>query len=830
MGGRTAVAAIYNRTVRKHMGEKLAWLFVWAVLALLVLGAIYLKLTTEDYSNYSVKVLNNYSYSTSELEAPRGVITDRNGTTLAYSETYYLLILEPKNLIKDGVYDITLDAIEKCVGIDRDRIDKVVNSDDANGNPIAEKGYYRFREEDGTTLLHVTEAQAAQFNELKAAVNVSNSNKKATAIKEMYGLDDDAWKEYKKEHAAFATYQIQGAYFEKQFQRKYPYDNLACKVVGYYSEGASTGIENHYSELLNGIAGKSYSYLNGDYNVTTQVVDETVGNTVVSTIDLNVQKMVEDIIAGYLKEFHPKNLAIMVVNPNNGEIIAMADDKTYNLNEPVRYPEGMTAEDFEKLSDEKKAEVIEEMYGVQRLFCTTSPYEPGSIFKPVTVASALEEASITPDDLFYCTGAIHIRGYNVRCHNRDGCGELTLMGTLDNSCNVSLMQIAFGMGAANFDTYFKRFGFGSKVGIDLPGEEGCGAVVFKDYTKETELELATSSFGQGFGVTMVQMAAAFSALVNGGYYYTPHVMREIISPAGNIIEKYDTTPKRTVISTITSEYMREALFSVVENGTGGLVKIEGYNIGGKTGTAERSPRGNDEWVASFISAAPIENPELVVYAVVDRTDDPETYASSASAQDLSKQVWSAILPYYNIHSNLSDYDYLIPEETSEPIDDRNEGSFIEDADGGSGSEESSEEAEGSESEDSDEGDEPSSEDTQETSPTETTVLPPDERPIEESPEAPVETPAESPAETPAETSAELPAVYPVDIQATVNTAVYPGFSFGPYDLTVVVTMSDGSVKKNPAGFFADPPTLVQGVNYVTVGYQNVATVIEVVVE
>lgn len=833
MGNRDTVNAIYRRNVRKHMGEKLAWLFVIAVLALIVLGGVYYKLTTEDYSEYSVKVLNNYSYASSELDAPRGNITDRNGTILAYSETYYLLILEPRNLMDEDAYETTIYALTSVLGLDRTRLEEVLKSDDSNGNPIAKKNYYRYRMDDGKTLMKITEAQATAFEELKASINVSNTNKKAAAIRKMYGYDDTQWANYKKANPKYTSYQIAGVYFEKQFDRIYPYNDLACKVVGYYSDGASTGLENNYSEYLTGVAGKSYSYLDGDYNVTTKIVDETPGYTIESTIDLNIQRMVEEIIADYLEDWEAENVAVIVMNPNNGEILAMADDKNYNLNKPVTYPEGVTAEDFAALDEDEQKEMLEKMYSVQRNFCTTSPYEPGSIFKPMTVAAALEESIVHPDSVFDCYGALHVRGYNIRCHNREGCGELNLMGSLENSCNVSLMQIAFALGSEKFDTYFRRFGFGSKVGIDLPGEEGCGAVVFKDYTKETELELATSSFGQGFGVTMVQMAAAFSSLVNGGFYYTPHVMKNVYTSTGALVESYDTTAKRSIISSLSSEYMREALYSVVMNGTGNFVQIEGYDIGGKTGTAEMSPRGNDEWVASFISAAPIEKPELLVYAVVDRTNDPVWYASSRPAQDICRAVWSKILPYYNIHSNLSEYDYLKPEETSEAMIDINEGSFMEET-------ETTEETTETE-----ETDEPSETETETETETEEYT---ESQPIEpiEPVEPPVDPPVDPPVE-PTEPSVEIPVEpvpeqpeqpepvqpegpYPVAVEGYFNGTYAPGYVLSASDLTIVVTYSDGNVVTNPEGYIAMPLEVVPGLNQVTVIFGNVSTVLEMVAE
>lgn len=728
-----------NRKFYSYMSTKLALLFGLMMLALLFLAAKIIGICTKDYDDYAVKVLSNYSYSGTEVSAPRGTITDRNGNILAYSDVSYLLILEPKIILDDDNHykEATIQALCKIVGLDREELLGVLEE---NKTSL----YYRYRAEDGTSLVVSSDVKSA-YEEAVSAVNVSKRSARTAALAELFDMSTD---ELKAAYEDYASFQLQGVWFERRYDRVYPYDSLACKVIGYYSSNyvdASTGIEKSYDLELTGTDGKSYGYMNSDYNMNTQTVEPVQGNTVVSTIDVEIQAIVEEALQAYNEEYGAQNLAAIVMNPNNGEILAMANGTTYNLNDPTAAPSGYTQSEWDALEPEEQSEKLNEIY---RNYCVSSSYEPGSIFKPLTMAAAVEEGALKGDETFYCGGYTVVNGWTIRCHNREGCGTLDVFGALQNSCNMSLIDIVNRIGKEDFSTYFNRFGFGKKTGIDLPGELDCSALVYSDFTTQPDVTLACASFGQGFNVTMVQMAAAMASLVNGGYYYTPHVVKEIRTADGVSVDVIDTNPQFYTVSALTSEYMKEALYTVVEDGTGAYAKIEGYNIGGKTGTAEMVEDGKrleDLWVASFISAAPIEDPELMVYVVVDRTNDEELYNSSKPAQDIAKAIWSKLLPYYNIHSNLDEYDYLIPEETQEPVDDSFDGSYIE----SSGAEDETGEPDESESTDETSDSTAENPETAE-APAET----PEETP--ENPEAPAETP-EIPAETP-EAPAENPEV------------------------------------------------------------------------
>ncbi len=651
------------------MGNRLASLFVVFMLAFLVMIVRVVYITTQNYDEYAVKVFSNYDYRSTEITAARGTITDRNGNILAVSEAEYLLIIEAKNILEDKAYEATVAALVKVFGLDEATLKEQINS-----NPSSM--YYRYRNSEDNSLMIVDLDKIEAFENIQNSVNVTGSAKKLTALSELFGVTKD---EVTKLYPKYKDFRIQGVWFEKQYKRVYPYDSLGCKVVGYYSPNytdASTGIEKSYDLQLTGVDGKSFGYLNDDYNLANQLVDPVQGNTVVSTIDVQIQSVVEEKIADYMDKIGAENVGVIVMNPNNGEIYAMATDTSYNLNDPTAMPDGYTEEQWEALEPEKKSDILNGLY---KNFCISSSFEPGSVYKAFAIATAYEEGHITGDECYYCGGYRVVNGWKIRCHNREGCGVLNVVQALQNSCNVCLMQIAAETGKKDFTTYFNRFCFGKKTGIDLPGEIDTSRLVYSDFTTQPDVTLACASFGQGFNVTMVEVVAAFSSLVNGGFYYTPHVVREVRSVDGNVIYTPDTTPVHLTISKETSEFMKAALYAVCEGGTAGDVRVSGYNIGGKTGSAEMvidGKRAEDQWVCSIVTACPIEDPEIVIYTVVDRGKHPVDYSNSMPAQFLSRAIYEEVLPYLNIHSNLDEYDYLNIDSTALAVESYYEGGMI----------------------------------------------------------------------------------------------------------------------------------------------------------
>lgn len=446
-----------------------------------------------------------------------------------------------------------------------------------------------------------------------------------------------------KEDKKISQY-VKGIWFEDDYKRKYPFDDLACSVVGFLNnDGASAmGIESYYDEYLTGINGRQYGYVNADSNMEAVIKDPMNGNTVVSTLDMNVQRIVQNKIQEYKKKYKPKRLAVVIANPNTGEILAMADDTPFNLNDPRNLSNYFSESKINSMSD---SEMQTELNAIWRNFCISDAYEPGSTAKPFTVATAYEEGMIDENTTYVCDGHQAVPGYIISCHKTDGHGTITTKQSIAYSCNDAMMQIGAKMGAKIFTQYQTRFGLGLKTGIDLPGETR-GLVYGEDMDVAS---LATNSFGQNFTVNMVQMVAGFSSLVNGGYYYEPHVVKEVQTEDGSLIENYSKSIVRQTVTNHTSAYIRECLRAVVTDGTGKGAAIAGYTVGGKTGTAEKHGKNGvikNQYIVSFLGCVPVENPKVVCYTLMDSPkDDPD---STAYNTEFWNAVMTEVLPYLHI--------------------------------------------------------------------------------------------------------------------------------------------------------------------------------------
>ncbi|MDE6830060.1 MAG: peptidoglycan glycosyltransferase, partial [Lachnospiraceae bacterium] len=308
-----------------------------------------------------------------------------------------------------------------------------------------------------------------------------------------------------------------------------------------------------------------------------------------------------------------------------------------------------TEEEIAAMSDEEKIEKYNQLWNN---FCVSEFYEPGSTFKPFTIAAGLEMGVLTGEEGYTCGGMLHIGDHDIHCSNRQGHGAQSLKRSLENSCNVALMNIGQSIGKEEFCRYQKLFGFGEYTGIDLPGE-ALGLL----YNAEDmdPASLATNSFGQNFNVTMTQLTAAFCALINGGDYYKPHVVRQIWDENGNLIENKNPTLLKRTISKETSDIIKDYMLGVVQEGTGAKAAVEGYDVGGKTGTAEKQPRGNGKYLVSFIGYAPQENPEVVVYAVIDEPNVAEQ-ASSSYAMQLASDIMKEVFPYLGVKKSAANED------------------------------------------------------------------------------------------------------------------------------------------------------------------------------
>lgn len=597
---------VFKRKFSKLMQKKLVMLFVAIVLAFGVLVGRITYINAASGDRYTKVVLDQQQYDSRTIPFKRGDIVDRNGTKIATSERVYNVILDAKVMTSDKDYiEPTIEVLKDCFDIKEEDVRKLIKD-----NP------------------------GSRYNILKK------------------GIDYEKAKEFEKIDADDKKYpDVKGIWLEEDYVRKYPYNTLASDVVGFTVDGnvGSNGIEASYNSVLNGTDGREYGYFDKESSVERTVKEAVDGSTIMSTIDLQVQSIVEKHILEF-NEKHKneasegegsKNTAVIVMNPQNGEIIAEASYPNFDLNNPRDLTKYYSEEAIEGMEDEEK---LEKLNALWNNFCVSDTYEPGSTYKPFTISAGLETGVLTGNESYICGGMLHVGDHDIHCSNRDGHGTQSLKQSLENSCNVALMQIGAALGNDEFCKYQELFGFGSSTGIDLPGEE-TGLLYEPDNMDPASL--ATNAFGQNFNVTMTQMASAFCSLINGGDYYKPHVVKQIQDENGNVTENKDPVLVKRTVSKETSEIIKDYMLGVVQEGTGGSAAVEGYDIGGKTGTAEKQPRGNGKYLVSFIGYAPQDNPEVVVYVVIDEPN-VAAQASSSYATEMASKIMAEIFPYLGV--------------------------------------------------------------------------------------------------------------------------------------------------------------------------------------
>ena len=643
-----------------------------ALIALIVAIYMLVKNNSEEY-NKIVLSQRQASYDSRTIPFRRGDIMDRNGTVLATSQKVYNLILDPKVIHSgegDRYVEPTIQALVSYFSYDEGELRTLIKEK-------ADKSYVKYKKE-------LSYDEKSGFEEY-----IKNQN--ATYVK-------------KGEKA-----RVRGIWFEDEYKRMYPYGSLACNVIGFSSADGSVGtggVEQFYNDTLMGVNGREYGYLDNDTKLKSVLKEPTDGETVVTTINTNIQMSLEK----YLNEWQnddvgSKVAGAIVMDPKTGEILAMGSTNQFDLNNPRELDESKYTNsdlmelgrkeavgvykrqnpDAEKISVDEVGKYFSEdeilSFGKQvawnqvwRNVVISDTYEPGSTAKSITLAAALEERAITPSTTFDCEGFIAlsdgIHTWRIRCHNHDGDGVIDAQTGLMRSCNVYLMNTAFALGAENFVKYQHIFGFGEKTGIDLPAEADTSTLV---YPAESlgRTTLATNSFGQNYNVTMVQMAAAYCSIVNGGNYYKPHVVKQILNGNGTVIQDVKPEILRTTCSKSTSDFLREALYQTVEGGTGTKAKIQGYHVGGKTGTAEKIPRSAKNYLVSFIGFAPVEDPQIVVYVIVDTPNlVGEAQATASFAIFIERKIMNDALQFLNIPP-VSDTD---PEDSiNKKLSDSSEG-------------------------------------------------------------------------------------------------------------------------------------------------------------
>ena len=608
------------------MQKKLVVLFIAVLLAFAGLFYQLYRISRDNGEQYKKQVLSQQRYDSTTIPYKRGTILDANGSVLATSEKVYNVILDSVAISEKEEYlEPTLSALQREFGIDT----------------ASTRDYIEKNKE--TSRYHVL-AKRLSYSEISDFLDMQNEEGS----------------------------QIKGIWFDEEYKRVYPGNSLACDVIGFTTADnrGNYGLEEYYNDVLSGIPGREYGYLNDDSDLERKTIAAEDGNSLVTTIDANIQSIVEKYLLKFNEEykdnFHPgngaENVGCIIMKVDSGEILAMANYPNFDLNDtrntdalmgmPLLDEKGnktgeyLTEENMDVLDDEEM--LYQHLDALWKNYCISSTYEPGSVAKPFTVAAGVESGKITGTETYNCEGSLEVGGWPIRCHNRYGDGLLTVQEGIERSCNVVMMRIGQAMGTDTFVKFQHIFNFGLKTNIDLQGEARTASLI---YTKDTmgSTEMATNTFGQSFNVTMIQMITGFCSLINGGYYYEPHMVSKIVSPSGATVQNIEPRVLKQTISEETSDMIREYCNTVVtgEHGTGKTARPAGYMIGGKTGTAETLPRKNRQYVVSFMGYAPADDPQIAIYVVVDRPN--VQYQDDAKfATRIVRGILTEVLPYMGI--------------------------------------------------------------------------------------------------------------------------------------------------------------------------------------
>ena len=445
---------------------------------------------------------------------------------------------------------------------------------------------------------------------------------------------------------AIREYDLPGVKIDEDYKRVYPYNELASKVLGF--TGADNqgilGLEAKYDTYLSGTNGQILTLSDaGGIEIKGSREDRILpvdGQDLYTTLDVNIQKYATQLAWETMVKKEAKQVSIIVMRPDNGEILAMANVPEYNLNSPYE----LNYEPDEEEAQKDKMDLLNNMW---RNFCINDTYEPGSIFKTVTATAALETGVVGLNDSFTCSGATVVSDRRIRCHKTTGHGTQDFTHTVYNSCNPAFVEWGRRVGTDNMYLYMGKLGLLAKTGIDLSGE--AGTIIHKQENVGA-IELATMSFGQSFQITPVQMLRAVSAIVNGGRLVTPHFGLYTGSSDGSVVNEFAYSTQDEAISSQTSETMKKILEGVVSEGGGTKAYIDGYSIGGKTATSQKLPRGSGKYISSFIGFAPADNPQVIAMCLID--EPTGVYYGGTIAAPVVKTLYENILPYIGIERSV----------------------------------------------------------------------------------------------------------------------------------------------------------------------------------
>lgn len=566
-----------NKTYHK---KKILVVFTCAFLILtgLIGRLVYLMVFDAEYYQKRAEDLHKRER---KIKAARGEIVDRNGVVLATNKTVCTI--------------------------------SVIHS--------------QIKEPERVTEILAKELEMDQAEVRKRVEKVSSMEKVKTNVEKEVG---DKIREYN----------LDGVKVDEDYKRYYPYDSLASKVLG-FTGGDNQGIiglEVKYEETLKGS--------NGTILTTTDArgieldavaegrIEPVAGKTLEISMDYNIQKYCEQAAEKVMREKQADGVSILLMNPQNGEILSMVNVPEFNLNDPFELNTG------EELEGEKLQDALNAMW---RNRCINDTYEPGSTFKIITSAACLEEGVVTPEDTFSCPGYRMVEDRRIRCHKVGGHGSETFVQGIQNSCNPVFIDIGLRLGAERFYDYFQQFGLLDLTGIDLPGEAG---TIMHQVENIGLVELATISFGQSFQVTPVQMAVTVSSIINGGRRVTPHFGKAVLDREGNVLETLSYEERSGVVSEKTSKTMQTLLEGVVANGSGKNAYIEGYSIGGKTATSQTLPRSANKYISSFVGFAPAEDPQVLGMVVIHNPQG--IYYGGTIAAPVLRSIFDNVLPYLGI--------------------------------------------------------------------------------------------------------------------------------------------------------------------------------------
>ena len=616
-------------------------------LLFLVVAINFFHISVTQNEKYQ-EMANDQHFGSILISAHRGSIYDSKGATLAKSASVYKVFLDPSQFKKE------LESLQESI--------------DSRNKKKLDGNYTPEYDEDGNEINPLPESseifktEAIAFLSEKLGVTSEKVEKAMEANNQYSILQDQVEKPIADEVLAFFNkYGLISINVEEDTKRYYPHNELAASVIGFTSSGGEGmyGVEAYYDDYLAGVDGKTISAKDSNGNELPYRYSKTYsaknGDDVYLTIDSDIQYCLEKHLSEMVSQFEVKNRACAILmNVKTGDIYGMATNPSFDLNEPYEVADPVAIERISKLTGDAATKATAEAREAQwKNKCITEIYEPGSVFKVITSASAIEENLINlENDSFYCSGSVTIAGAEpIHCHDWSGHGSQTFQQALTNSCNPAFMEIGSRLGIQKFCYYYEAFGLKERTGIDLPAE---GVGIGFEAEDMSEVDLAVSAFGQGVTLTPMEMITSYCAAINGGYLLEPYVVDKVVDEDGNIVFKNERTVRRQVVSEDTSEKIRTALGRVVSDNNGGNVTIKGYSIGGKSGTSERLSLDKDEYGASYVCFTPVEDPEIILLVLADMPNAEIGYYGSQVAVPTARHILEDILPYLGYYPEYTD--------------------------------------------------------------------------------------------------------------------------------------------------------------------------------